>query len=114
MALTNTAVQPDATNVKRRNLAAVATSTTMTVTAAGKMVIGTQTWGSSSWGTQTMGMLVGQMGAIDLVMQEDVSAEFARMAVNNLVGTKILTWDLYGKKMFNEGAQRTYTLTVTK
>ena len=114
VALTNTAGQPDATNAKRRNLAAVATSTTMTVTAAGKMVIGTQTWGSSSWGTQTMGMLVGQMGAIDLVMQEDVSAEFARMAVNNLVGTKILTWDLYGKKMFNEGAQRTYTLTVTK
>jgi hypothetical protein len=116
VALTNTALHPDAINVLKRNLVATNNNSadTLTLTAAGKMVLGTPTWTGATWGTQTMKMLVGQMGAIDLVMQEDVTAEFARMATNNLVGTKILTWDLYGKKMFDEGAQRSYALTVTK
>lgn len=116
VALTNTAAQPDATNVKRRNLAAVNdnAANTLTLTGAGKIVLGTLTWLNATWGTQTMKYLVGQMGGIDLVLQEDVNAEFARAAANFKVGTNVLTWDLYGKKMFTEGKQRTYAMTVTK
>ena len=116
VALTNTAAQPDATNVKRRNLVAVNNNgaDTLTLTAAGKMILGTSTWTGATFGTQTMKYLVGQMGGVDLVLQEDVTAEFARAAANFKVGTNILTWDLYGKKMFTEGKQRTYAMTVTK
>lgn len=120
-ALTNTALQPDATNVKRRNLVAVNdnTANTLTLTAAGKMVLpatvaGKTFWASATWGTQTMGMLVGQMGNIDLVLQKDVSSEFTRLGAIQQVGTQCMTWTLYGKKMFTEGKQRSYTMTVTK
>lgn len=90
----------------------VAGTNTLTLTAAGKMVIGgTQTTGVV--GTQTMSLIVGQMGAIDLVLQKDVETEILRVT-DGRKGQNITTFDLYGTKMFREGAQRTYKLSVTK
>jgi hypothetical protein len=90
----------------------VAGTNTLTLTAAGKMVIaGTQTTGTV--GTQTMSLLVGQMGAIDLVLQKEVETEILRVT-DGRKGQNITTFDLYGTKMFREGAQRTYKLKITK
>jgi hypothetical protein len=87
-------------------------SNTLTLTAAGKMVIaGTQTTGVV--GTQTMSCLVGQMGAIDLVLQKEVETEILRVT-DGRKGQNITTFDLYGTKMFREGAQRTYKLSIVK
>lgn len=89
-----------------------ASTNTLTITAAGKMTIaGTQTTGVV--GTQTMTMPVGQMGAIDLVLQKDVETEILRVT-DGRKGYNITTFDLYGTKMFREGAQRTYKFKVTK
>lgn len=90
----------------------VSGTNTLTITAAGKMTIaGTQTTGVV--GTQTMTMPIGQMGAIDLVLQKDVETEILRVT-DGRKGYNITTFDLYGTKMFREGAQRTYKLKVTK
>ena len=95
----------------RRGVAAVNdnSANTLTVTAAGKMTLAAS-WDSATWGTQTKKLLVGQMGGIDLVLQQDVNTEMARAISAGKIGTNILTWALYGTKMFNEGAQRTYAL----
>jgi len=85
---------------------------TLTITGFGKMTIaGTQATGTV--GTQTMVMPVGQMGAIDLVVQKDVSIEILRVT-DGRRGYNITAFDLYGVKMFREGAQRTYAMTVYK
>lgn len=90
----------------------VAGTNTLTLTAAGKMVIGgTQTTGTV--GTQTMSCIIGQMGAIDLVIQKEVETEILRVT-DGRKGQNITTFDLYGTKMFREGAQRTYKLKITK
>lgn len=85
---------------------------TLTITAAGKMVLG-GTQDTATVGTQTMSLLVGQMGAIDLVLQKDVETEILRVT-DGRKGQNITTFDLYGTKMFREGAQRTYKMTVNK
>jgi hypothetical protein len=85
---------------------------TLTLTAFGKLVIaGTQTTGVV--GTQTMSCLIGQMGAIDLVLQKEVETEILRVT-DGRKGQNITTFDLYGTKMFREGAQRTYKLSIVK
>lgn len=87
-------------------------SNTLTLTAYGKMTIaGTQTTGVV--GTQTMSVLIGQMGAIDLVLQKEVETEILRVT-DGRKGQNITTFDLYGTKMFREGAQRTYKLKINK
>lgn len=106
-------------NANRAKLAAsgvvasyVTGTNTLTVTSHGKMIIaGTQTTGVV--GTQTMSLIVGQLGAIDLVLQKEVETEILRVT-DGRKGQNITTFDLYGVKMFREGAQRTYKLTVTK
>lgn len=85
---------------------------TLTLTAAGKMVIG-GTLNTATVGTQTMSCLIGQMGAIDLVLQKEVETEILRVT-DGRKGQNITTFDLYGTKMFREGAQRTYKLSITK
>ena len=87
-------------------------SNTLTITAFGKMVI-TGTLNTATVGTQTMSLLVGQMGAIDLVIQKEVETEILRVT-DGRKGQNITTFDLYGTKMFREGAQRTYKLTINK
>jgi len=90
----------------------VASTNVLTLTAFGKMVIGgTQTTGTV--GTQTMSLIIGQMGAIDLVLQKEVETEILRVT-DGRKGQNITTFDLYGTKMFREGAQRTYKLTINK
>lgn len=85
---------------------------TLTITAFGKIVLaGTQTTGTV--GTQTMSCLIGQMGAIDLVLQKEVETEILRVT-DGRKGQNITTFDLYGTKMFREGAQRTYKLSIVK
>jgi len=87
-------------------------SNTLTLTAAGKMVIaGTQDTGTA--GTQTMSLLVGKMGGVDLVIQKDPSLEILR-ATDGRRGYIATTLTLFGTKMFNEGAQRTYKMTINK
>lgn len=87
-------------------------SNTLTLTAYGKMVIaGTQATGTA--GTQTMSLIVGQMGAIDLVLQKEVETEILRVT-DGRKGYNMTTFDLFGTKMFVEGAQRTYKMTVNK
>lgn len=87
-------------------------SNTLTLTAAGKMVIG-GTQATGTVGTQTMQLIVGQMGAIDLVLQKDVSVRIDRVT-DGRQGRIATTFALYGYKMFREGAQRTYQLTINK
>lgn len=90
----------------------VTATNTLTVTAFGKIVLaGTQTTGTV--GTQTMSCLIGQMGAIDLVLQKEVETEILRVT-DGRKGQNITTFDLYGTKMFREGAQRTYKLSIVK
>lgn len=85
---------------------------TLTITGYGKMVIGGNQ-DTGTVGTQTMSLLVGQMGAIDLVLQKDVETEVLRVT-DGRKGYNITTFDLYGTKMFREGAQRTYKLSIIK
>jgi len=87
-------------------------SNTLTITAFGKMVIG-GTQDTGTVGTQTMSLIVGQIGAIDLVLQKEVETEILRVT-DGRKGQNITTFDLYGTKMFREGAQRTYKMTVNK
>lgn len=85
---------------------------TLTITAAGKMTFsGTQD--NVTDGTQTMSLIVGQMGGIDCVMQKDVELEILRVT-DGRKGSNITCFALYGTKMFNEGAERTYKLSVNK
>ena len=90
----------------------VAGTNTLTITGFGKMTI-TGTYTNGTLGSQTMKMPVGQMGAIDLVIQKDVSVEILRVT-DGRRGYNITVFDLYGAKMFREGAQRTYAMTVYK
>lgn len=89
-----------------------ASTNTLTLTAAGKMVI-SGTLNTATVGTQTMSIIIGQHGAIDLVLQKEVETEILRVT-DGRKGQNITTFDLYGTKMFREGAQRTYKLTITK
>lgn len=90
----------------------VTATNTLTITAFGKIVLaGTQTTGTV--GTQTMSCLIGQMGAIDLVLQKEVETEILRVT-DGRKGQNITTFDLYGTKMFREGASRTYKLSIVK
>lgn len=98
--------------LKRRGVTATNdnSANTMLVTAAGKMTLSeTFTDVTDAWGTQTMDLMIGQMGCIDLVMQEAVNTEYKD--VSGKLGTDIVTWALYGKKTFEEGAQRMFKLT---
>jgi hypothetical protein len=87
-------------------------SNLLTLTAYGKMVIG-GTYDTGTLGTQTMSLIVGQMGAIDLVIQKEVETEILRVT-DGRKGYNMTTFDLFGTKMFNEGAQRTYKMTINK
>jgi len=89
-----------------------AASNTLTITAAGKITLGgTQTTGVI--GTQTMKLPIGQLHAIDLVVQEDVRVNIDRVT-DGRQGQIATVFALYGSKMFREGAQRTYAMTITK
>jgi hypothetical protein len=90
----------------------VASSKTLTITAYGQLVIG-GTLNTATVGAQVMSLIVGQMGAIDLVIQKEVETEILRVT-DGRKGQNITTFDLYGTKMFREGANRTYKLLVTK
>lgn len=90
----------------------VSGTNTLTITAAGKQTL-TGTQATGVLGTQTMQAIIGQMGAIDLVMQQDVETEILRVT-DGRKGYNITTFDLYGTKMFREGAQRTYKLLLNK
>jgi hypothetical protein len=90
----------------------VASSNTLTITAYGQLVIG-GTLNTATVGAQVMSLIVGQMGAIDLVIQKEVETEILRVT-DGRKGQNITTFDLYGTKMFREGANRTYKLLVTK
>lgn len=86
---------------------------TITVTAAGKMVLAkTLTATADGWATQTMKMPVGVMGNIDLVIQSNVNTVFKD--VDDKLGKNVITWALYGYKTFVEGAQRGYALYINK
>lgn len=85
---------------------------TLTITAAGKITLGgTQTLGVA--GTQTMSLMLGQMGNVDLVIQKDVSVRMQRVT-DGRQGENATTFALFGTKMFREGAQRTYKMTINK
>jgi len=85
---------------------------TLTLTASGKMVIG-GTYDTGTLGTQEMSLIVGQMGGIDCVLQKEVEIEILRVT-DGRKGYNITAFDLFGTKMFNEGAERTYKLQITK
>lgn len=87
-------------------------SNTLTLTAAGEMVIG-GTQATGTVGTQTMSLMIGQMGNVDLVIQKDIQVRIARVT-DGRQGQIATTFALYGTKMFNEGAQRTYKMTINK
>jgi len=90
----------------------VAGTNTLTIKSSGKMTIaGDQD--NATAGTQTMSLIIGQMGAIDLVIQKEVETEILRVT-DGRKGQNITTFDLYGTKMFREGAQRTYKLSINK
>lgn len=90
----------------------VAGTNTLTITSSGKMTIA-GTYDNGTAGTQTMKLLIGQMGGIDLVVQKDVETEILRVT-DGRKGYNITAFDLYGTKMFREGAQRTYALYINK
>lgn len=54
--------------------------------------------------------IVMERGAIDLVMQKDISTVSGR--INGQVVTEYLTWLRYGKAVFTEGAERMYALPI--
>ena len=85
---------------------------TLTITAFGKMTIAGDE-DNVTVGTQHMSLIIGQMGGIDLVIQKDVDTEVLRVT-DGRRGYNITAFDLYGTKMFREGAQRTYKLYITK
>lgn len=89
-----------------------ASTNTLTITSHGKMTIG-GTYDTGTLGTQTMIAPIGQMGAIDLVIQKDIEVEMLRVT-DGRKGTNVTTFCLYGTKMLREGAQRTYALEYTK
>lgn len=90
----------------------VSGTNTLTLTAAGKMTIsGTQATGTV--GTQTMSLMIGQMGNVDLVIQKEVDVRIARVT-DGRQGQIATAFTLYGTKMFREGAQRTYKLSIVK
>lgn len=99
----------DRAKLTRRGVTASysAGSNVLTITANGKLTLG-GTQDNVTAGTQLLYPLVGQMGAIDLVIQKDINVEYKD--VPDKLGTNILTWVLFGKKVFNEGAQRLYAL----
>ena len=90
----------------------VAGTNTLTLTSFGKMVIG-GTQATGVVGTQTMKLIVGQMGAIDLVLQKDVTTQIVRVT-DGRQGSNITAFDLFGTKMFREGAQRSFAMTINK
>ncbi len=89
-----------------------ASTNTLLLTAFGKMVI-SGSLETATLGTQTMNLIVGQLGAIDLVIQKEVETEILRVT-DGRKGSNITTFDMFGVKMFREGAQRTYKLIVNK
>lgn len=90
----------------------VAATNVLTLTAAGKITLGgTQDKGTA--GTQTASLIIGQMGAIDLVIQKDVTTKIMEVT-DGRQGRNITTFALYGTKMFREGQQRTYKMTINK
>src|SRR5574343_170223 len=92
----------------------VAGSNTLTITAYGKMTFsGTMNNTDLATAQQTMIMPIGKLGAIELVIQKEVETEILRVT-DGRKGQNITTFDLYGTKMFREGAQRTHKLTVNK
>lgn len=90
----------------------VAGTNTLTLTAAGKMTIAGD-YDNGTLGTQTMSLIIGQMGGIDLVIQKDVAVRIDRVT-DGRQGRIATTFALYGYKMFREGAQRTYKMTINK
>lgn len=106
----------DANRAKLASQSVVATyvsgTNTLTIRAAGKMTL-TGTLSNATLGTQTMILPVAQMGNVDLVLQKDVETEILRVT-DGRKGQNITTFDLYGTKMFREGAQRTYAMTINK
>lgn len=87
-------------------------SNVLTLTGYGKMVIaGTQDTGTVA--TQTMIFPIGQMGAIDLVIQKEVEIEILRVT-DGRKGSNATAFDMFGTKLFREGAQRTYKMTINK
>jgi len=90
----------------------VAGTNTLTIAAAGELVI-TGTYDNGTLGSQTMSLMIAQMGNIDLVMQKEVGVRIARVT-DGRQGQIATTFALYGTKMFREGAQRTYKMSIVK
>jgi hypothetical protein len=89
-------------------------SNILTLTSYGQIVIGaasTQTTGVV--GTQAMLLPIGKLGGIDLVIQKDVETEILRVT-DGRKGSNVTVFDMFGTKMFVEGAQRTYALKIVK
>jgi hypothetical protein len=85
---------------------------TLSIAAAGKMTL-TGDFSNGVKGTQTMDLMIAQMGNVDLVIQDEVDVRISRVT-DGRQGQIATAFTLYGTKMFREGAQRTYKMTINK
>ncbi len=82
---------------------------TLTIVAKGKgnlVLSETFTDGTDTWtpATELQHLVLGQMGAIDVVVQKEINVKFKD--VPDKIGKNIVPWELYGIKTFNEGAEK--------
>lgn len=100
----------DRRKLTNKQVTAVADTNAVNLTAYGKMSLSATLGGSDDFGDQTVSHIVGQKGAIDLVIQKEVATEAKDVA--DKLGKNYLTWTLYGVKTFSEGADRMFNLGI--
>jgi len=97
---------------KMEGITAVDGTTDMTLTSLRwyKKLSTSMTAAADDWGVVTIYNLIMERGAINLVMQKEVSLKV--QDVQKQLWTRYMTWARYGLKTFAEGAERMYSLPI--
>lgn len=97
--------------LKNKRVVAADGTTTVDITCSGRTTLAeTLTAAADVWGDQTVNSMVGVKGAIDMVMQKNVSTS-VRQEPKQLVDN-YLTHTLYGIKTYTEGAEKLLNLKL--
>ncbi len=99
--------------LKNKGVAATAnlSPNTQTITGYGTLnVVEALTAPADVFSTKNISNIITRQGAIDLVIQKQPNVDPVK--ATDRLGWIIRTWDLFGSKMFNEGAERTYKLLL--
>ena len=96
----------DREKLNNAGVVATADAGVITVNAYGRMNLAKTfaTAANGTWSTQTVKAMAGQYGAVDMVVQMEPDVQVNK-ATNNL-GSTIIGHSLWGRKTFNDGAER--------